>query len=194
MNPIFVGILSVLIFKEKQNKALVFGILLSVTGSIVLTIGDGGLNGLKITDEKALIGDALALAGAVMASLYLLTGSRVRKNIDLMTYITVVYSISAVILIVTSILMELSFTGYKGESYVYMFLLAALPQLIGHTSYNWALKYLKSSMVAILTLGEPIGASILAFFLLGETVSATQLTGIALIFTAIIIASRKGGK
>ncbi|MBW1689647.1 MAG: EamA family transporter [Deltaproteobacteria bacterium] len=75
-----------------------------------------------------------------------------------------------------------------------MVLLAIVPQLIGHTSINWALKHLKTSMIAITVLGEPIGASILAYLILQEGISSFQGMGIILIFLAIIIASRKAGK
>jgi drug/metabolite transporter (DMT)-like permease len=75
-----------------------------------------------------------------------------------------------------------------------MFLLAVIPQLIGHTSLNWALKHIKSSMVAITTLGEPIGSSILAYIIFQETIDKFQFIGIILIFTAIIIAAKKGAK
>jgi len=85
------------------------------------------------------------------------------------------------------------FTGYKASSYLYMALLAVVPQLIGHTAINWALKHLKTSMVAI-TLGEPIGASILAYIIFHETIKTFQGIGIVLIFLAIIISSRKGRK
>ena len=75
-----------------------------------------------------------------------------------------------------------------------MVLLAIVPQLIGHTAFNWALKHLKASMVAITILGEPIGASILAYFIFGETIKSFQSVGIILIFLAIIIAARKAKK
>lgn len=192
MNPVFVGLLAFIFLKEKLHIYLIGGILLSVAGSIILTIGDSG--GLDFTNTRALTGNLLALTGALMVSLYLLIGSQIRKNIDLMTYITTVYSISAIILIITSFFLNLDFTGYKTSSYIYMLLLAILPQLIGHTSYNWALKHLQSSMVAITTMGEPIGASILAYLIFKESITIIQGIGIALIFMAIMLASGKGKK
>jgi drug/metabolite transporter (DMT)-like permease len=86
------------------------------------------------------------------------------------------------------------FTGYKPSSYLFMVLLAVVPQLIGHTSINWALKHLKTSMVAISILGEPVGATILAYIFFRESVGAIQLSGIVLIFAAILIASKRGRK
>ena len=121
-------------------------------------------------------------------------GSKVRDNLDIIPYITITYTTSAITLIFASIITNQSFFGYDKVSYLNMFLLAVIPQLIGHTSLNWALKHIKSSMVAISTLGEPIGSSILAYFIFRETIDKFQLIGIVLIFTAIIIAAKKGVK
>ncbi len=192
-NPIFVGIFSWLFLREKQNIELILGILLCFVGSILIATGDSGIYGMTLTD-KALTGDMLALAGAVMASGYLIVGSKVRERLDIVTYITVVYSISAILLLMTSLALQIPFTGYKPGSYLFLVLLAVVPQLIGHTSLNWALKHLKASMIAITILGEPIGASILAYLFFTESVGRFQLLGMTLIFAAIIIASRKGGK
>ncbi|HEU19774.1 MAG TPA: DMT family transporter [Deltaproteobacteria bacterium] len=193
-NPIFVGVFSFFILREKQNPELVAGIILCFAGSVLIAAGDSGLNGMTITDKYSLIGDALALTGAVMASGYLIVGSKARETVDIMTYVTVVFSAGAVFLLATSLALGISFTGYKGSSYLFMILLAVVPQLIGHTSINWALKHLKASMVAITILGEPIGATILAYIFFNETVGIIQLIGMFSVCAAIITASRKGKK
>jgi drug/metabolite transporter (DMT)-like permease len=193
-NPIFVGILSWFFLKEKQNIELILGIVLCFLGSVLIALGDSGMHGTTTLTDKALTGDLLALAGAVMASGYLIVGSRARERLDILTYITVVFSISAIVLLITSLVLHIPFTGYKPDSYIFLVLLAVVPQLIGHTSFNWALKHLKTSMVAITILGEPIGATILAYLFFKESIGRFQLLGMTLIFTAIIIASRKGKK
>lgn len=193
-NPIFVGIFSYLFFKEKQPVELILGIILSFSGSIILAVGDSGLRGLTVQNPSFLLGDSLALLGAIMASGYLMVGSKLREEMDVLSYTAIVYSFSAFFLLLTSISSGIPFTGYKTSSYIYMVLLAIVPQLIGHTAINWALKYLKTSMVAITILGEPIGASILAYLIFQETISSFQGIGIILIFLAIIIASRKAKK
>ena len=193
-NPIFVGVFSFFILREKQNPELVAGIILCFAGSVLIAAGDSGLNGMTITDKYSLVGDALALTGAVMASGYLIVGSKARETVDIMTYVTVVFSAGAVFLLATSLALGIPFTGYKGSSYLFMILLAVVPQLIGHTSINWALKHLKASMVAITILGEPIGATILAYIFFNETVGTIQLIGMFSVCAAIITASRKGKK
>ena len=191
-NPIFVGIFSWLILREKQHGEIIVGTILCLIGSVIIAAGDSGLHALALLDRRALTGDALALVGAVMASAYLITGSRVQERLDILTYITIVYTTSALFLVVISLATGASFTGYRSSSYLYLFLLAVIPQLVGHTSINWALRHLRTGMVAISILGEAIGATILAFLFFSETVSAAQVAGMVLIFTAIVIASKKG--
>ncbi len=193
MNPIFVGLFSYLFLRERMTIQLIGGIVLSVAGSLVLTLSGTGSANPTVPIDNALLGNLLALSGAVMASFYIIIGSKIRKKRDLISYITVVYSIAAVVLLLTSIVLALPFSGYKPASYLYMFLLALLPQMVGHTSFNWALKYLRSSMVAIVTMGEPVGATILAYLMFGETLTPMQIAGILLIFIAIYLASTRGG-
>jgi drug/metabolite transporter (DMT)-like permease len=193
-NPIFVGLFSYLFFKEKQPAELILGIILSFLGSIILVVGDSGLQGLTVQNPSFLLGDILAFLGAIMASGYLMVGSKLREEMDVLPYISMVYTFSASFLLISSISLGIPFTGYKLSSYFYMVLLAIVSQLIGHTAFNWALKHLKASMVAITILGEPIGASILAYIIFRETIKSFQSVGIILIFLAIIIASRKAKK
>lgn len=193
-NPIFVGLFSYLLFREKQPPELILGIILSFSGSVILAIGDSGLQGLSIQNPSFLLGDVLALLGAIMTSGYLMVGSKLREEMDVLSYISVVYTFSACFLLIASVSWGIPFTGYKASSYLYMALLAIVPQLIGHTAINWSLKHLKTSMVAITILGEPIGASILAYIIFRETIKSFQGIGIVLIFLAIIISSTKGRK
>lgn len=193
-NPIFVGFFSWIIFGEKLSRALIAGIILSVGGSFVMALGDSGTGSITVGGNHAVLGDALALAGAVMASGYLLVGSRVRESVDVLSYVVVVYTTSSLFLLTFSLLSGLSFSGYRISSYVWMVLLAVVPQIIGHTAINWALKHLRPGMVAVAILGEPVGASLLAYWFFSESLGPFQLAGMILIFTAILLASRNAGK
>jgi drug/metabolite transporter (DMT)-like permease len=141
--------------------------------------------------EEALIGDGLALLGAITASGYLLVGRKMRKGKDLLSYIFPVYSAGAVVLILISLASQKPFFGYPSSTYLFLFLLAIIPQLIGHTTFNWALKYLPASMVAIAILGEPVGSTLLAFFILREGLTPLKIIGGILIFAGILIALKK---
>ena len=185
-HPIFVGIGSWLFLKEKIGLNLVLGIALSVLGSGLIGYGDMALS------EEALMGDGLALLGALAASGYFLVGRKMRKNQDLLAYIFPVYSTAGLALIIFSLFFQKPFFGYSSSTYLFLFLLAIVPQLIGHTTFNWALKFLPASMVAITVLGEPIGSTILAYFILGEGLTFWKILGGIAIFTGILIALEKG--
>ena len=184
-HPIFVGIGSWLFLKERLGLNLILGIGLSVIGSGLIGYGDMALS------KEALMGDGLALLGALAASGYFLVGRKMRKNQDLLAYIFPVYSTAGLVLIVLSLFFRKPFFGYSSTTYLFFFLLAIVPQLIGHTTFNWALKYLPASMVAITILGEPIGSTILAYFILGEGLTIWKILGGVSIFTGILIALRK---
>ena len=184
-HPIFVGIGGLLFLKERLGLNLILGIVLSVLGSGLIGYGDMTLS------KEALMGDGLALLGAMAASGYLLIGRRMRKEQDLLSYIFPVYSTAGLILIPFSLIFQEPFFGYSSSTYFYLFLLALVPQLIGHTTFNWALKYLPVSMVAITILGEPIGSTILAYLILGEGLTIWKILGGISIFAGILIALRK---
>jgi len=183
--PIFVGIGSRFFLKERMGRYLVFGIILSVLGSGLISYGD-----LAISRE-ALMGDGLALLGAVAVSGYFLVGRKMRKSQDLLSYIFPVYSAAGFLLVIFSLLSQKNFFGYSWTTYLFFLLLALIPQLIGHTTINWALKYLPASMVGVTYLGEPVGSSILAYFILNEELTSWKVFGGILILAGILTALKK---
>ena len=184
INPIFVGLGMVIIFRERLHPLLVWGIALSVTGGILIGYSDFQVQG------QALWGDLLALLGAVMHSGYLLLGQRLRQRLDLLPYITVVYGMAALLVLIAAVATQQSFTGYAPATYLVMILLAFGPQLLGHTAYNWTLRYVSAAVVAVAILGEPVGASILAYFILDERLTLLQVAGGALVLLGIYLALR----
>ena len=186
-HPVFVGIGSHFLLREHLRWNLIAGIVLSVLGSSLIGYGD------MATSKEAFMGDVLALLGAIMASGYFLVGRKMRKGQDLLSYIFPVYSTAALVLILFSLFFQQTFFGYSPTTYLFLILLALVPQLIGHTTFNWALKYLPASMVAVTILGEPVGSTILAYFILGEGLTTWKLLGGILILAGILIAlGRKG--
>jgi drug/metabolite transporter (DMT)-like permease len=184
-HPIFVGIGAWLFLGERLGLDLMLGILLSVLGSGLIGYGDMALS------KEALIGDGLALLGALTASGYLMVGRRMRKGQDLLSYIFPVYSTAGLVLVFLCLIFKEAFFGYSPPTYLLFLLLALIPQLIGHTTFNWALKYLPASMVAIAILGEPVGSTILAYFILGEGLTTWKILGGLSIFVGIWVTFRK---
>ena len=109
----------------------------------------------------------------------------------MISYIFPVYSTAGLILILFALVCQNPFFGYSSSTYLYLFLLALVPQLIGHTMFNWALKYLPATVVAISVLGEPIGSTLLAYFILGEGLTVRKILGGISIFAGILISLKK---
>lgn len=186
-NPIFVGLGTRFILRERLGKPLLQGIVLSVLGGLLI-----GYTDLQFGAEE-LKGDLLALFGAVMASSYFLTGRRVRQRLGLINYIFIVYGLAAAILLLIVLLTAQPLIGYPGFVYLLMFLLALGPQVLGHSTLNWALRYTSAATVAVVILGEPIGSTVLAYFILGEGITLLKALGGLLILAGIYLASRAEG-
>jgi drug/metabolite transporter (DMT)-like permease len=145
----------------------------------------------KVMQGRAMWGNFLALAGAWAVTGYLIIGRKLRGNMSLIPYIFLVYSMAALVLIIIMLAGGESPLGYAPKTYLWIFLLAVVPQLIGHSTFNWLLKYLPATFVAITTLAEPIGAAILAYFFLQETPTLSVLIGGGFILTGIYLASKE---
>jgi len=117
-------------------------------------------------------------------------GRRLRAKMSLVGYIFFVYGIAACILVGIMLAAGQKPIGYPPQAYLFMLLLALVPQLLGHTSYNWALRYLSAAYVAVVTLGEPVGAIILAYFLLQELPPALKIFGAILTLVGIYVVSK----
>lgn len=183
-SPVFVAVGSVFFLKEKITRLQIFGIVLTLLGAGILS-----LNELALA-HRSIVGNALALVGAVGAAGYFLVGRNLRSQFDTRTYVTAVYSTAAVLLLIVTLSMQLPLTGYDRKIYGLFVLIAVLPQIIGHTSFNWALKFVSATMISIITLGEPVGAVILAYFLLQEKITANQAIGGILILSGVALAIR----
>jgi drug/metabolite transporter (DMT)-like permease len=138
----------------------------------------------------ALLGDVLALIGAIMAAAYLLIGRRLREGMSLVPYIFLVYGIASIVLVLFVLGAGQPFTGYQPQTYLWFILLAFVPQLLGHSTFNWSLRYLSAALVSTSLLGEPVGSTILAYFILQETPGILKIFGAILILAGIFIATR----
>ncbi|MEO0091453.1 MAG: DMT family transporter [candidate division WOR-3 bacterium] len=185
--PIFVAILSPLLLKEKVSLTLIIAIILGLTGTII--IASQGISSFMITK-----GNLLALGGAVCTAGYLLIGRKVRPNISLLSYIYIMYSTAAVILTALVFITGHKFSGYNFQSYLFIILLGIGPQLIGHSSFNWALRYLSASVVALVILGEPIGASLLSWLILKQAPTSEEIIGGIIIGISIYLTVSNLGK
>lgn len=182
-NPIFVGLASQFILKEPVTRRQILAIGLALLGTVIVSIGDLRFSG------QALLGDLLALLGAVAVSCYLLLGRVLRRSLPTIAYVWPCYSIAAIVLLAACIILGQPLLGYMPATIGYMAMLAVVPQIIGHSAFNWALAHFSPVLVTLAILGEPIGASVLAYILLKEMPTTITLVGAAFTLTGIIFAS-----
>jgi drug/metabolite transporter (DMT)-like permease len=184
MGPVFVGLGSCFFLRERPRFQMALAILLAATGSIVISWGDLGQG------QSQMKGDLLALLGASMVAAYLMIGRRVRGERSLVTYVALVYGAAMLALLALVLITGQPMLGFSPEAYGWMLALGLVPQLIGHSTLNWALRYLSATFVSIVTLAEPIGSGILATIVLDEPLTRPTVIGSVLVLTGIYLASR----
>jgi len=198
--PLWVAILSPMLLNERLARIAIAGLVLALVGGTIIGLSDActwnqGLQCPELShllQGRAMWGNFLAVCGAWAVSGYLIIGRKVRAKLSLIPYIFLVYGVAALVLNLFMLASKQNPFGYSPSAYGWVFLLAVIPQLIGHSTYNWLLKYLSATMVAMTTLAEPIGSAILAFILLKETPALAVLVGGAFILFGIYLTSSKG--
>ena len=183
--PFFIGLASPWILGRACPGRFWFGLSLAFAGCLLIFYGDWSQS------STSLKGNLLALSGAIAMAVYLTVGNRARQKLSLIPYVWPVYATAAIALAGACILADVPLRGYPGKTHLFMFLLGLVPQCIGHTTYNWSLKWLPPSMVALIGLAEPVGAGILAYLILNETLTVIKIVGGAIVLAGIYLASRK---
>lgn len=197
--PLWVAIFSPLLLNEKLTRVAIIGLVLALVGGTVIGLADACSfhNGLRcgelsqILQGRAMLGNFLALCGALAVSGYLIIGRKVRAKLSLIPYIFLVYGVAALVLNIFMVASRQSPFGYSPSAYGWIVLLAIIPQLIGHSMFNWLLKYLSATMVSVTTLSEPIGSAILAYLFLKETPAPAVIGGGVLILVGIYLTSKQ---
>ncbi|HPI72178.1 MAG TPA: DMT family transporter [bacterium] len=179
--PVLVAIGSFLFFQEKGAPLLFAGIVLCLAGSLFISHHD------YQAAQSSLLGNALAVLGAFGAAGYLLIGRKLRPVMSTILYVSLVYSAAAAATLMITGLFAYPLWGYPARTVGLFFLIALFPQIIGHTTLNWALKHFSATAVSIMTLAEPIGATILAYLILHESVGWIKIAGGVVILSGIAL-------
>jgi drug/metabolite transporter (DMT)-like permease len=182
--PVFVALLSGILLRERATPRQWAGIAVAVTGAVVIAWGDFALG------PTAILGDALALAGAVFVSIYYVIGRRLRLQVDLWWYIFIIYGIAALALVLVIAAMPgVPLTGFPARDWLVFAALAAGPMMLGHTAVNYALRYVRAYIANLAILGEPIGATIIAWLLpsIAEVPGPQTIAGGVLILAGIAV-------
>lgn len=181
LHPFFVLAGGYFLYHERTTRLGLLGAGLAVVGTALIGFSDFGQG------QDSLFGDVLAFLGAITMSGYLLIGRTVRQRLSLVPYVVTVYAIASATLAAISWLANSPLAGFPQRDWLIFLGLAVFPTIFGHTVFNWALRYLPAALVSVTILGEPLGSSVLAFFILAEMPALLALAGGLLILTGIAI-------
>jgi drug/metabolite transporter (DMT)-like permease len=183
-HPAFVAVVSYFLWGERFRRLTLAGIVVALLGVVLINYG-----GFTFGSQTAL-GNLLALLAAFSMGAYLLIGGRLTTSVSILSYLSLVYAFSAVILLVAAISLGHSLIGYSPKTYLMLVLLAVIPQLIGHSCLNYAVRLMPVTLVSMAILGEPVGATVLGYFVLDEVPAINEILGGLLILAGIYLVMR----
>jgi drug/metabolite transporter (DMT)-like permease len=197
--PIWVALFSPFTIRESITRRILIGMGMALLGTVIIGLGDlctfsPTINCPPLSSfvqGRAIFGDLLALIGAWSAAGYMLAGRTLREELSSIPYVFIVYGSAALILIIMVAALNIPLAGFSPPIYLWLVLIGLVPQLIGHSAFNWALGYLPASLVSVSLLGEPIGTTILAVIILREVPKPLNGFGAILILMGILIASQE---
>jgi len=185
--PLIVAMASYIFFGERLRRMTFVGMGVCFVGAVLIGYAGWRQGGTAPSGNALAFGGALAMAG------YLLVGRRLRRDTSLLPYSTAAFSVAGVLLALAVLATGTSVGGYSRHTWTAIVALALVPQLVGHMSLNWALRFLPATMVTVAVLGEPVGASTLAVLVLHESPALLEAAGAVLILAGIALAILRGG-
>lgn len=186
--PLWVGLMMPIVTGVGIGRTMLLCIFLSTTGSFIMCAVDFHMSSAQLG------GDMLALIGALCAAFYLLLGKTLRQRLSLLAYVSLCYGSATIALAVLVLLTRTPIIGYSWATMGAMFGMALVSQIMGHTAFNWSLRWLSPGFVAVCLLGEPVLAAIWAYFLFGESLTTRQGLGAAFVLLGIYLAARADQK
>ena len=185
--PLFVAVGATLLLDERFSRRMLAGVVVATAGTVLLSLGD--LLGGPVLGAWPLYGNALALASAVALAAYIVAGRSFRQRLSVVPYVTVVYTVCAIVLLAVAVVNGLPLTAYPPREWLLFAGMAVGPGVLGHTVLNWSLGHLESGVVSVTLLAEPVGSAILAYLLLNEVVGPTTAVGGAVVLAGIYLAA-----
>jgi drug/metabolite transporter (DMT)-like permease len=198
-SPLWVALLEFFFLQAKMPRLVIIGLLIAIAGGLFIGFGGAGNTDATVTgdSQRDVIGGALSLIGAVSFAVYLIIGrnlqqgdsKRKTEKLPVIPYIWLVYGSAGLILAVPVLFMRIPLTGYSVTAYLWLIATAVVPQLIGHSSLNYAVGYMPATLVSMITQLEPIGSAILAYFIFSELPLPLQILGSVIIIIGVMLAT-----
>lgn len=185
-SSIWVALMEVFLLRSRLPKSVIVGLVIVLGGSLIIGAGSGRVD---VSSGDQIYGGLLAAFGAMTVAVYMIIGKRLRPKLSLIPYIWMVYGIAAIVLAIALVFTGTQVTGHSTNGYLWIIALALIPQLVGHSSLNYALAYLPATFVSIATQAEPIGSAIIAYFVFTEIPDFWQILGSGIILGGVIVAS-----
>ena len=198
-NPIWIALFSVLVLRERIPALRLAAVMLALAGSGVILWADAWADGsaagiASVSAPQPALGNALALIGSLTVCGYLLIGRKLRAGMSLLAYIGLVYTCAALCLMAAALGSNTMLWGYSTVAWACLAGMALGPQLVGHSAFNYALRHVTPTTIALTVLGEPVGSAVLAWMLFDEAIGAVKLAGMALLLGGIFLAARSEGE
>ncbi len=168
LEPILILAGAYWLFKERTTRKAVLGLAVAILGAALIGWGDIGISG------RALTGDLLSLAGTAAVALHLLVGQRLASRVPSLFYSFFIFLVAGTAFLIYNLTRGTALGGYPAREWGIFLLLAVVPTVFGHVLFNWLLQYVNAVTVSMSVLGEPVGATILAYLLLDEQLTLTQ--------------------
>ncbi|WP_209443630.1 DMT family transporter [Paenibacillus camerounensis] len=188
LEPVFIMIGSYVLYKERSTKSAILGLGIAIFGTVFIGWGDIGLSADNIK------GDLLSVGGTIAVSVHMMVGQRLVSRMPSYLYSLIVFISASVVFAVYNLVAGIPFFDYPPKEWGIFVLLAIVPTVFGHILFNWLLQYVSATTVSMNILGEPVGASILAFLLLGEKLNGLQWTGGLLVMSGLAVYLYAGRK
>ncbi|NNE36487.1 MAG: DMT family transporter [Rhodothermales bacterium] len=185
-SPIVLALLGYFILKERLTPIVLLAVMGGVAGAVVLGLGDHGAS--VATAGNASFGNALALTAACLFSVYFIIGRIVRQSTSWLGYVGPLYFVVAVATVSFALLRGATLLGFEPKIYVLCALMGIGPQIIGHGSFNYAVKYFSPTLLGLFGLMEPVGATLYAFLLFGEVPTVVSFIGTAILLGSVAVA------